>query len=358
MVEAMDTEMARLFNSMDASVLANTNIIFIGDNGTPGQVSPGVVNSAKGTLYEGGVHVPFIVSGPVVNGALNRTHDALIHVVDLFDTIAEMAGVDVGAVLPSGTALDSLSIVDYLTNANQANYHPYAFTEQYQDPIGNNDGVTIRNENYKLIYFGATGDEALYQLNNDPAESNDLNDGSLSAVEQNNYNSLISELDILLHGGDDGGSDTEIIDSEDFESNWGIWNDGGNDARRNASDAAYANSGNFCIRLRDNSSTSVVTSDALNLSGYSEITVDFSYYVSLFNRREDFWLQVSTDGGNTFTTVGEWNRNDEFVNDQRSEGSVTVGNLTSTTVLRFRCDASNNNDLVYIDDVMITGTLD
>ncbi len=147
-----------------------------------------------------------------------------------------------------------------------------------------------------------------------------------------------------------------VINSEDFESGWGIWNGGGSDSRRSANDAIYAN-GTYCIRLRDNTSTSVTTTNNLDLTIYDEITVDFGYYCrSMDNSSEDFWLQISNDGGSSFTTVEEWNKDDEFVNDQFYTDQVVIsGPFTSTTQLRFRADASGNSDWVYIDDVIISG---
>ena len=47
----------------------------------------------------------------------------------------------------------------------------------------------------------------------------------------------------------DGCSVVEV-DAEDFEAGWGIWNDGGADARRNLNDAAYANSGIYTMRAK------------------------------------------------------------------------------------------------------------
>lgn len=153
------------------------------------------------------------------------------------------------------------------------------------------------------------------------------------------------------------GCSYSVINSEGFESGWGIWNDGGSDARRSSNDASYATSGTYCFRLRDNTSTSVATTDNLDLSNYEELTVDFGYYArSMDNSNEDFWLQISTNGGSSFTTVEEWNRDDEFVNDQHYSDQVIIpGPFTSTTQLRFRADASGNSDWVYIDDVVISG---
>ncbi|MCP5002954.1 MAG: hypothetical protein GY941_03250 [Planctomycetes bacterium] len=149
-------------------------------------------------------------------------------------------------------------------------------------------------------------------------------------------------------------SNTITISSVYFETGWDIWNDGGADASRSSS---YANSGSYCISLRDNTSTSVMTTDNLNLSVYSAIEVQFSYYcVSMDNSNEDFWLQISTNGGSSFTTIKEWNLGDEFLNNERHNETVVISgiSLSSTTKLRFRCDASGNSDWVYIDDVIIS----
>ncbi len=151
------------------------------------------------------------------------------------------------------------------------------------------------------------------------------------------------------------GCTNEQIDFSDFESNWGIWNDGGSDCARFSSSYAYNSSRS--ARLRDNSSTSKMTTDDLNLSGYDDITVDFTYVaVSMDNSNEDFWLQLSTNGGASYSTIEEWNRGDEFENDVREFDAVNIqGPFSTNTRLRFRCDASGNQDWVYIDDVLITG---
>lgn len=147
-----------------------------------------------------------------------------------------------------------------------------------------------------------------------------------------------------------------IIDEQDFEDGWGIWNDGGSDSRRSSNDKNYAESGDFCIRLRDNTSTSVMTTDNLDLSSYEEITVAFSYYVRSFENVEDFWFQTSNNGGGSYTTIEEWNRGDEFQNNVRSYDSITIqGPFTSNMRLRFRADASGNSDWVYFDDIVISG---
>ena len=70
MIEAMDFEIGRIIQGL-GSALANTTILFLGDNGTPTAVTapPFLPSHAKGTLYQGGIQVPLIVSGAGVAAA-------------------------------------------------------------------------------------------------------------------------------------------------------------------------------------------------------------------------------------------------------------------------------------------------
>ena len=154
----------------------------------------------------------------------------------------------------------------------------------------------------------------------------------------------------------DGACTNVVIDENGFESGWGIWNDGGSDALRYRN-SRYAPNGMYSARLRDNTNTSVITTDLLDLSSFQELTVSFSYMaVSMDRANEDFWLQISNDGGQTYQTVEEWNKGDEFENMENKSDEVTIaGPFSSQVKLRFRCDASGNSDWVYLDDIKISG---
>jgi hypothetical protein len=143
---------------------------------------------------------------------------------------------------------------------------------------------------------------------------------------------------------------------DDFESGMGNWIDGGTNCIRYVG-SGYAHQGSGALNLQDNTSTSVATTNFLALAGYAKIKVEFWYKcISMDNKREDFWLQLSADGGKNYTTVEEWNFSDEFVNDRFYQDSVIITGqtLTDRTQIRFRCDAGNKDDDVYIDQITLS----
>ncbi|MEM9821076.1 MAG: S8 family serine peptidase, partial [Bacteroidota bacterium] len=153
---------------------------------------------------------------------------------------------------------------------------------------------------------------------------------------------------------DDGSGGCVVVISDNFNSGFGNWNDGGNDCRR-VGNKGVGNSPS--IRLRDDTAGSDMFTDVLDLSSYSFITVSFSYITESFdNSNEDFFLEISSNGGSTYTFVEEWNLTDEFVNNVRENDIVTInGPFTANTRLRFIADASGNADRLFIDDVVVEG---
>ena len=187
MIEAMDTEIGRLLNSMAVQERENTIIIFIGDNGTSGQVVQEYNNRrAKGSVYQGGVNVPMIISGAGVSR--RGTEDALINTTDLFSTIADIAGV------ANSDINDSKSFKPLLTNEISP-IRDVVYTE-----TGSNTGgldITIRNATHKYILF-EDGTEALYNLEANPLENPNLlntNQLPLSESDQEVLNFLLEQLD-------------------------------------------------------------------------------------------------------------------------------------------------------------------
>lgn len=173
-VEAMDTEIGRLLQAVNS---ANTDIIFIGDNGTPGQViqAPYDNTHAKDSLYEGGTRVPFIIKGPSVSAG-GRTDGSLVHVVDLFSTILEMAGVP----LPASVTLDSRSLMPILAQQEPGD-RSRLYVEKFDTTDPTSGGRGLRDDRYKIIRLNNGSDE-FYDLLNDPAETGNLLAGGINSL--------------------------------------------------------------------------------------------------------------------------------------------------------------------------------
>ena len=189
MTEAMDTEIGRLIATVNRT---NTYIIFMGDNGTMGNVIQPPYPSTRGkdTLYEGGIHVPLIIAGPGVS-VTNATNQTLVHAVDLFSTILDMAGINVATTIPAGVTIDSKSILPALTNNSSLTRWVYA--EKFGTNTAAATGRTLRNSQFKLVRFDS-GSEKLYDLLSDPYEGTNLLNGVLSDVQLANYYALTLRL--------------------------------------------------------------------------------------------------------------------------------------------------------------------
>jgi arylsulfatase A-like enzyme len=192
-VEAMDTEIGRLLSGMTPAVRANTWIIFIGDNGTTNQIiqTPFSNLHSKDSLYEGGVRVPLLISGPGIVSP-NRESTALVHAVDLYSTILEMAGINVTATQPAVKPIDSRSLMPLLQN--QSEPARAAYSEESGAAIAAADsGRTVRIGDYKLIRFNDNS-ERLHLLTNDPDEQTNLLASTLTTPAQAAYAQLTAQL--------------------------------------------------------------------------------------------------------------------------------------------------------------------
>jgi Metallo-peptidase family M12/GEVED domain/Secretion system C-terminal sorting domain len=138
-----------------------------------------------------------------------------------------------------------------------------------------------------------------------------------------------------------------------FESGWDSWTDGGSDVAR--VNSANSWEGIYSIRLADNSGTqSAMTSPAFNLSDATGAEIEFHFYASSMEVGEDFWVRYNNGSG--WTTIATYIRGTNFNNSTFYVTTVTVPNFNPTTAGSFRiqCDASDNSDQIYVDQVIIT----
>ncbi len=171
-IEAMDHETGRLLAAIPSNELENTVIIFLGDNGSPTQCTqePYSHRQSKGTLYQGGINTPLFVSGPGVERT-GVTDFSLVTATDLFATIAGIGGASVAEIH------DSKSFKALLSTDSAPRGYQYA---EMND--GKSDLWAISDGTYKLI-ADATGNLEMFDLVEDPYETNNLLDETLNEAQ-------------------------------------------------------------------------------------------------------------------------------------------------------------------------------
>ena len=196
MIEAMDTLIGRLLDAIPQSELDNTYILFLGDNGSVRWAQPAKPVDpmrAKMTVYEGGIRVPLLVSGPDV--ADGKTTTALANSVDLFATILELAGANPSGSLSTDRPSDSRSFVSVLRDPAASGPREWI----YADAAGLLNGgynFAIRDSDYKLV--SQNNKRELYDMRKDPWESNNILTGDTSAEQQQALARLSAEAESLL----------------------------------------------------------------------------------------------------------------------------------------------------------------
>ncbi len=172
MVESVDATVGQIRQKLNELKLAdNTIVIFTSDNG--GRVpttSNHPLRVGKGSCYEGGTRVPFIIHWPGVTkpGSVNETP---VISMDYYPTLLEICGVK------SVATPDGLSLVPLLRGNGQlkrdALFWHYPHYQHYQlggtTPYG-----AIREGDFKLIEFFDDMRVELYNLKEDLGEKNNL----------------------------------------------------------------------------------------------------------------------------------------------------------------------------------------
>ena len=187
MIASVDESVGRILATLEQQGLAeNTVVIFSSDNGgVGGYVREGVkasgdvtdnapLRSGKGSLYEGGVRVPWIVRWP---GRIPQAvTEAPIISTDLLPTLAELAG----AKLPADQPLDGISQVECFTSGGTKAPQRDLFWH-FPGYLGAGPGQwrtlpagAIRSGNWKLLEFFEDGRLELYDLAADPSQQKNL----------------------------------------------------------------------------------------------------------------------------------------------------------------------------------------
>lgn len=164
LITFMDRQIGSVLDTLqDTGLAANTRIIYTSDHGEIGG-SYGLWG--KSCMYEDSVGVPLIVAGPdIPAGQYRRTNTSF---VDLFPSILESVGV---ALLKEDADLPGQSIWPIAKGEEILDRIIFSEYHASMSPTGN---FMVRDDRYKLIYYGPEYPPELFDLQEDPTELDDL----------------------------------------------------------------------------------------------------------------------------------------------------------------------------------------
>jgi arylsulfatase A-like enzyme len=167
MMTAFDRGVGRVLAALQEQGLAdNTIVLLLNDNGGERDgigADNGPLAGAKGTNYEGGVRVPFIVRWPGVTRA-GGTDDRLVSTMDIFPTLLAAAGGDLATLK---APLDGVNLRPYLTAEKSTEWpHQTLFWRKGAH-------AAVRHGDWKLLRHPHRPAE-LFDLSTDIGEQKDL----------------------------------------------------------------------------------------------------------------------------------------------------------------------------------------
>ena len=278
--------------------------------------------------------VNLVASGPDTEAPTNPTSLNASNItensVDLsWGASADNVGVISYDVFRNGTNIATVSN-NFYTATNLLENTSYTFNVKANDAAGN----TSNNSNSLNITTSAA-----------PTCSDGIQNGDETGIDCGGTSCTpCQNSDVVLNEGF-------------FETGLDNWSDGGSDCARISTSNSYE--GSYSIRLRDNSGTgSAMTLSNVNLTPYTQVSVNFFFYANSMETGEDFWVRFYN--GSSWTTVQTYARGTNFDNNTYYEATVVLNaadyNFASNSGFRFQNDASGNNDQVYIDQVTVTGS--
>lgn len=174
MVSNIDDNVGKVLRLLDETGLKeNTVVIFMTDNGPQQRRYNGGMNGLKGSVYRGGVRVPFFISYPAMKIA-NRDVDVTSAHIDVLPTLAEICRAE----LPPGRKIDGRSMVPFiLKNEKISDSRPLFFYWTRKNPEKYNN-IALMKGNYRLIgqadYNSEDEGLMLFDTETDPGETRNI----------------------------------------------------------------------------------------------------------------------------------------------------------------------------------------
>ncbi len=162
MTIGLDRAVGYVIDELDKQKLTeNTIVVFINDNGGAASNSSfnGKLRGKKGTTFEGGTRVPFVMQWPK-SISKGRKYNHPVSSLDLLSTFVNAAGCEV----PVDTV--GVDILPYINGANISRPHKTLFWKRRSTNA-------VRDMDWKLV-TDKVGQQYLFDIASDPTESIDL----------------------------------------------------------------------------------------------------------------------------------------------------------------------------------------
>ena len=181
MIANIDDNLGRLFAKLEQLKLdANTIVIFLTDNGPQGRRYNGILNDLKGSVHDGGIHVPCLARWPDQFPAGRKIDQIAAH-IDVVPTLLAACGIE----RPAGLALDGMNLLPRLRGDDAAAPERLLFFQwNRRDEPERFRACAVRSQRYKLVQPVRRDDQkdftpawALYDMSNDPGERHNIIDG-------------------------------------------------------------------------------------------------------------------------------------------------------------------------------------
>lgn len=179
-VTFLDEQVGRLLDTLDRlSMRESTVVIFTSDHG----FNLGEHDCwQKLSLFEESTRVPLIISAPGFDTSAGKACDAVVELIDLYPTIADLAGLNEQA----PKILQGVSLRALLDDPERADTERAAYTVTHQR------GESIRTERWRYNRWGTVGEE-LYDHKNDPGEFTNLIQHTEHAQTRDRFRKLLEE---------------------------------------------------------------------------------------------------------------------------------------------------------------------
>ena len=184
MVSAVDDGVGDVLNTLEElGINENTIVFFLSDNGGPevhNASNNGVLREGKGSVYEGGIRVPFAMQWPNKIKAGQYYKNPIIS-LDIFATSVAYA-----KATPKNE-LDGVNIIPFINSKTNEIPHKYLFWRQFDKKT-----IAIRNSEYKLV--GETSKLELYNISEDVSEKNEIINNKYSKALSEKHQEWLNEL--------------------------------------------------------------------------------------------------------------------------------------------------------------------